>query len=419
MDDGHRGVESMAQNAVRPKLPTGIENHSNYLRIVFYYRGVRYRESLGLPVTKQNINFAKCKREAIIYEIKIGTFSYAAHFPNSKHAFGRIPNQKIDPLTQKFLHSKEFDIRKSTYQRYDWVLRDFIEGYGSNRSVDTLSPRTLMEFRQSLVKGKNGRTINRNLVTINAFLAWLFKMEYISQDLSKILTRVKEPPTNIKPFTMEEVKKVLSVCHQLQHSNMFTTLVYTGIRTGELCTLAWEDVDFTTNTLLIRRSAYTTRGLKTTKTDKERYVDLLPPAIDALKKQRSLTYLYPAKTHQIELPGNSYRSENLRFVFNPKVIRAQKGSDYDYYGTRALSRIWKELCLKANIEYRSQYQLRHTYASWMITHANINISYLAQQLGHADITMIAKVYGKWLIESNKQESERVWKKLQNAQLAVT
>ncbi|EGR1055942.1 integrase [Vibrio cholerae] len=67
---------------------------------------------------------------------------------------------------------------------------------------------------------------------------------------------------------------------------------------------------------------------------------------------------------------------------------------------------------KRGVRCRNQYQLRHSYASWMITHANVNVSYLAQQMGHADITMVARVYGKWLVESNKKESERVWQELE-------
>ncbi len=67
---------------------------------------------------------------------------------------------------------------------------------------------------------------------------------------------------------------------------------------------------------------------------------------------------------------------------------------------------------KRGVRCRNQYQLRHTYASWMITHANVNVSYLAQQMGHADITMVVRVYGKWLVESNKKESERVWQELE-------
>lgn len=78
----------MASNQITDNLPSGIEVHGNSLRIVFYYNGKRYRESLGLTPNKQNINFARQKREAILYEMKIGTFNYSAHFPESKHASG-------------------------------------------------------------------------------------------------------------------------------------------------------------------------------------------------------------------------------------------------------------------------------------------------------------------------------------------
>ncbi|KQA21270.1 hypothetical protein AAY54_06185 [Vibrio metoecus] len=59
----------------------------------FTIKGKDTANHLGLAPTKQNINFAKQKREAIQYEIKIGTFNYAAHFPESKHASG-IPQAK-------------------------------------------------------------------------------------------------------------------------------------------------------------------------------------------------------------------------------------------------------------------------------------------------------------------------------------
>ncbi|MFO6424166.1 Arm DNA-binding domain-containing protein [Motilimonas sp. KMU-193] len=405
----------MASNSTL-NLPAGIECHGLTLRIVFYYRGKRYRESLGLKINKQNIKFANSKRETILYEIKIGTFCYAKHFPDSRHAIGKPASQTISEAAKLFLQSKSHDVRRSTFQRYEWVLRDFCEVYGKNRSCGTLSPRSLILFKNELVKDRTGRTINRNLVTINAFIAWLYKMEYIEKDLSHVLERVKESDVDTRPFSLVEVKKAIDSSYQLQHKNIVIIFAYTGIRTGELCALAWEDVDLENRTIHIRRSTYVDRGLKTTKTDKERYVDLMPPAVEALKSQFLLTGSLPVAEYDVELPGNTFRKEKLHFVFNPKVVRAQKCSDFDYYGNRGLGRMWKSLCDNAGIEYRNQYQLRHTYASWMITHANVNISYLAQQMGHADITMVAKIYGKWLTESNKKESDRAWQELEKAHI---
>ncbi|BCN25758.1 hypothetical protein VYA_29500 [Vibrio alfacsensis] len=35
-------------------------------------------------------------------------------------------------------------------------------------------------------------------------------------------------------------------------------------------------------------------------------------------------------------------------------------------------------------------------------------------MGHAEVTIIAKIYRKWLKQANKHESERAWKELKSA-----
>ncbi len=396
------------------KLPTGVEINGKTLRIWFIFNGKRYRETLGITNTKPNIKFAKQKRESILYEIKMGTFNYAYHFPNSKHATGKPRAKEISALAALFLESQKLNIRDSTFRKYSAVLKAFVSTYGANRHCNTLSPRTLEQFRNDLVVGRAARTVNRYLVTIKSFLVWLHRMEYVTRDLSSYLPRVKEYESDIRPFSINEFNQVMSTFKHDQHRNIFTLFAYTGLRSGELCALAWEDVDFENEAITIRRSTYDVRGLKTTKTDTERVVDLMPPALEALRSQMKLTYLYPAKTHDIELPDKTFRKDTIRFVFNPKAVKQVKGSDFDYYCKHALGRNWRFHCQKAGIEYRNQYQLRHTYASWMITHANVNVSYLAKQMGHSNITMVAKVYGKWLVEANKKESHRAWEELKKA-----
>ena len=239
-------------------------------------------------------------------------------------------------------------------------------------------------------------------------------MEYVDKDFSNVLTRLKEAEVEISPFSQNEINKVVEKCNHLQHKNAILTLVYTGIRLGELCAIAWEDVDFENERILIRRSADSERLLKTTKTDTERYVDLLPPALDALKAQALLTFGYPTKEYDIELPDKTFRTETIRFVFNPKAVRQKRNGGYDYCGKRTFPKIWERACHDAGVPYRNIHQLRHTYASWLITYANVNLSYLAKQMGHANINTIIEVYGKWLDKSDKKESNRVWNELQSA-----
>lgn len=58
----------------------GIEIHGGKLRVVFMWRRIRCRKSLGLPITKANIKHAALLRAAILHEIKTGHFEYGRTF---------------------------------------------------------------------------------------------------------------------------------------------------------------------------------------------------------------------------------------------------------------------------------------------------------------------------------------------------
>jgi integrase len=59
--------------------------------------------------------------------------------------------------------------------------------------------------------------------------------------------------------------------------------------------------------------------------------------------------------------------------------------------------MWQPLCLRAGVRYRNLYQVRHTFASAELTRG-ANPWLLAQQLGHVDVEMVFKFYGKFIAE---------------------
>ena len=66
----------------KPDL-TGLEVRSGSIRIVFYWRNRRCRETLKLEPTKANLTYAARLRAEILRKIEIGTFEYAEYFPDS------------------------------------------------------------------------------------------------------------------------------------------------------------------------------------------------------------------------------------------------------------------------------------------------------------------------------------------------
>lgn len=57
--------------------------------------------------------------------------------------------------------------------------------------------------------------------------------------------------------------------------------------------------------------------------------------------------------------------------------------------------LWEPLCKRSGVRYRNPYQVRHSYASALLT-AGANPWYVAQQLGHVDVQMVFRVYGKFI-----------------------
>lgn len=390
------------------KLPKGIELHGSHLRLSFYFNRKRYRESLGLEPNKRNIKFAENKLTSIKYEISVGTFDFSKHFPNSKNAYKADRSMTFAELIDEWLKMKEVDIRSTTLNRYKKTTDVIAKMYGPSRSVKTLSVRSVEELRVEISRGRTARTANSYLSVLTGLLSYAYKFEYTDLDLSKI-RKVKSPELNITPFNKSEIDRAISSCRHEQHKNIITLMVYSGIRIGELCVLAWEDIDLNTGKMIIRRALADHKKLKTTKTDKERVVDLLPPAIEALRSQKLLTFLRPSSAYEIEKSDKTTDLEHLNFVFSPNITQAS--TSHPFMAKITVSKMWQGVCKRAGIPYRTVYNLRHTYASWMLT-AGVNISYLAKQMGHANFLMIAKVYGKWMDDSSESESKKAWGKLE-------
>ncbi|GAB6263947.1 tyrosine-type recombinase/integrase [Photobacterium sp. R1] len=390
------------------KLPSGVEIHGKSLRISFSHNHQRCRETLNLRPTKQNIKFAAGKLAAIKHEIAIGSFNYAEHFPNSSKAQGKKKLARIDDLANEYLCIKKTDIRTSTYVRYEKCLEVCVKLYGGNRTTATLTKLSVTTWRNEISKGRTARTINSYLSVVKGFLNHLLLHEYIFEDFSSCLNKVKQPEQDPDPFSFEEFQRAVDNCRFEQHRNIITILAYTGLRIGEVCGLAWEDIDFTSGTLMVRRAVSDSRGLKTPKTDKSRMVNMLPPVIAALRSQQEISFLKPEQDFEVELSDKTLISERLRFVFSPNVT--QKSTKNPFMSRITVTKLWQTACKRAGIRYRRVYQLRHTYASWMLT-AGVNPSYLAEQMGHANFMMIAKVYGKWMEKGSRSENEKAWRAL--------
>lgn len=347
------------------------------ITIDFYYRGVRCRERLRLVPTAANQKFAANLRAQIQAEIARGTFDYAKFFPDSKRAsmLSRTPGAAvtIGKALEQWLKGMKGQIQHSTYNDYDLAIQNvWIPAFGTKRLTELtrgdlkewVAAQTcgLKRIRNLLLplRGLFTQAMEDEQITANPFIGWT--------------PRKIEPPKesdDVDPFTPAEVKAILDAASG-QVRNLFEFGFWTGLRTSELIALRWEDVDLVNGMISVRR-AKVRKQVKAPKTKAgRRTVPLLEPALNAVLAQRQHTQLAGAEV-----------------FLNPRT-----GEPWEHDGPIRKT-AWQPTLKSAGVRYRYPYQMRHTFASTLLS-AGENPVWVASMMGHKDWTMIVRTYGRWI-----------------------
>ncbi|SFL01860.1 integrase [Nitrosomonas aestuarii] len=360
MDRGHRGITIRGNSA----------------QIAFTYQGVRCRESIPMPLTKAAQKELVLKRQAILYEIKTGSFDYCKHFPHSKKAkeFRKTrPDQyTIGEALKYWLQRNQTKCQPSTLRDYSSAIYYHLIPVFGELAISELTAIKIKEFLADL-SCSNKRKSNI-LIPLRRVFDELYHDEIIDKNP---LERVKNLPANTRepaPFNADEISRILQELKE-QERNLIQFAFYSGLRTSELIALRWQDVDFEKNCFYVR-SAKVRGHLKCTKTKSgKRDVTLQPQAKEALLNQQALT------------------GKHNEIVFHDSRTNQPWKDD------QAIRKIvWTPALKRADIKYRNPYQTRHTFASMLLSRGE-NPMWVAQQMGHKDWSMIIKVYGRWIPQS--------------------
>ena len=353
------------------------------IEISFMYRGTRCRERIALKPTPANLKRAENHRAAILHAIATNSFDYALTFPKSANAM-KFATQKGDVLLiegylETWLDEQKAHLKASTHNGYrkivngqliPWFGHLRLSALGKREVKDKLKDidagnKTLANI-QSILRKAIDDAVEDELLETNPLAGWCYskKEELKERDV-------------IDPFSRDEQAAILENLAG-QGRNLIQFAFWTGMRTSELVALSWSDVDFVRGVVVVSRArTQQSKVAELPKTDAgRREVKLLGGAMAALLAQKQHTWL----------AGNE--------VFQNPQTGARWAGDQPIRKT-----LWTWALKKAGVRYRYPYQTRHTYASMMLS-AGEHPMWVARQMGHADWTMIARVYGKWMPDAD-------------------
>lgn len=350
----------------------------------FYYKGQRIRAALPLsPQKKAHIETANNKMSAIQYEIAIGTFNLAKHFPDHPLA---TKNQlasdiQISDQLEKWVKHKQNDLALSTLRDYRSAINYYLIPTFGEYTISELTTSKVREWLYSLDISNQRK--NNILIPLRAIFYDAYADGLIDRNP---LDRIKQLPRTTpeaKPFSRKEMEDILGACDG-QIRNIFRFAFWTGLRTSELIALQWPDINIKQQSVFIRHVRTRTGDKDLPKTDSSiRKIELLAPALQALKDQKKFTF-----------------DLNRDVFHNPQTNLPWK------HDGPLRKTAWKPALEMAGVSYRKPYSTRHTYASLMLSNG-VNPMLVAKQMGHKDWGMLRKVYGRWLPDTDTAISDKI------------
>ncbi|SFP80492.1 tyrosine-type recombinase/integrase [Hydrogenimonas thermophila] len=357
-----------------------IKNRNGYWHLDFYYNK-RHRTSTELKATQENLKIIK---KQIIPDIVTALGKKVDVIKDEKE-------WTLDEFADEFFNLKKSENREHVLKRNIGHYNKHISPHFGYRVLSTITPFEIEKWQSLLLQKYKPLTVQKFRSILFSILDKAYKNEIINKNPMEIVSAPKMQQNleeNVDPFSQKEIQKILE--NSYGYMKNFIKLMYaSGIRPGEIVALKWEDIDFNRKVIKIYKTRLRSKKDEEVKDgdvktfSSKREIDMLPLAQEALESQMKLTSQHT---------GTGYIFLN--------------SSNKPFYSHDIIGVNFKKILKKAIIKERVLYQLRHTFASQMIS-KGADIVWVSKMLGHKDVSITLKIYTKFIKEDDEVRMQRI------------
>lgn len=337
----------------------------------------------------------------------------------------------VDDLYIKWKSLKR-GLKDNTFKNYQYLYEYFVSDQLGAILISNLKKSDIRSFYNSLAEERHVKvsTIDSIHTVLHQVLQIALDDEYITNNPSdNALKELKQSRTEGK-----KTNKALTLNEQLLFEKfletssrykgwypVFITMLWTGLRVGEVTGLRWEDIDFENDTINVNHTLvyYDTRtqngvtfAINTPKTKAgERIVPLLPRVKEALLMEKE-------RQTELDITCKSKIDGYTNFIF------LNRFGNVFHQGTlnKALKRIVRDCnfalldgIIKSEVMLPnfSNHTLRHTFTTRMVE-TGTNMKAMQEILGHSDISTTMNIYAEATKELKEKEMVRLGESLENS-----
>jgi integrase len=310
----------------------------------------------------------------------------------------RLDPTAKSPTTGDFLEqwvTGRRKIKDTTRVAHRYCMRAYLVPHIGDIPLDVLSADHVEDLRDALeARGTlSPASIHGIAAVLRAALNTAIKRQLIAVNP---VTQVEWPTVPHKEATYlkpDEVVRLLEAVADDRDGIVFRVALLGGMRRGELCALRWEDVDWESGELDVRKQFVWHEGvwkLTDTKTSNVRHVSLDPDTVTALRRHQ--------KTQLAErlAAGSAWQEGNFVFARPDGTHLNPKGISYRF----------KQVAEQVGVEQkiRGLHAARHTSATLDLL-AGTDVKVISRNLGHRRTQTTQETYQHVLRDMQTEAAE--------------
>lgn len=328
---------------------------SQYIWVTFSINKKRYRQKTRYEANEKNLVFVQKEvLPVLMHEIKKGSV-----------ILEKSVKKNFKYYSDLFLKTKR-DLKPNSYRQYESQII-FWNKYFGNREINDIKPSEIKEIIFNLtVKLQTQRDM---LARLKSIFEEAELDEAITSNPAKKVKIPRAAKRKILPLAKDEVTEILNNATDFFKCYLAIGF-YTGMRTGEILALKWQNVNLDKKLIFVDATVGTYEEQDTKTNESTRYVPIFEPLIPYLKEQQQ-------------------RNGLSKYVFSTKTGR-------HYSSTNLIKHFWKPLLRRLHIPYRRLYETRHTFATNMIASNKFSLNQIASWLGHSNIQTLISKYNNYI-----------------------
>lgn len=274
------------------------------------------------------------------------------------------------------------NVKSSTLRSYKSAIeKDFIPFFGK-RKLNTITAETIQRYvAQKMREGRSAKTAANHLTLLKTIFKHAVLWEYLGRNPAEFVKAPRSEPNEMDFLSPDEIQVFLAHIDDF-YRPLFATAILTGMRLGELLALQWDDIDWNSGSIRVRRSLYQREFVSPKSKRSVRTIGMSPGLKDILLD------------HKLEAPAHEH----------DLVFTTEEGAMIDQSNLRR--RVFHPALRRAGLRQIRIHDLGHTFASLLI-HQGENLKCIQAQLGHASIQTTVDRYGHLMPDVHTHAGERL------------